>query len=85
MNQGPRPTFGDGRRSLEAHLFDFDGDLYDEWVRIEWVARLRDVKRFASVEALQQQLERDRSRALSRARRGRPQYQSTSRTPERLT
>jgi riboflavin kinase/FMN adenylyltransferase len=63
MNQGPKPTFQDGRRSLEAHLFDFDGDLYDEWVRIEWVERLRDVERFASVEALQQQLERDQSRA----------------------
>jgi riboflavin kinase/FMN adenylyltransferase len=65
MNQGPRPTFEDGRRSLEAHLFGFDGDLYGEWVRIEWVERLRDVKRFASVEQLQQQLERDRSRALA--------------------
>ena len=57
MNQGPKPTFGDGRRTLEAHLFDFDGDLYGEWVRIEWVERLRDVERFASVEALQQQLD----------------------------
>jgi riboflavin kinase/FMN adenylyltransferase len=65
MNQGPRPTFGDGRRTLEAHLFDFDGDLYGEWVRIEWVERLRDVQRFASVEALQQQWERDRTRALA--------------------
>ena len=34
MHQGPRPTFADGRRTLEAHLFDFDGDLYGEWVRI---------------------------------------------------
>ena len=65
MNQGPRPTFEDGRRSLEAHLFGFSGDLYGEWVRIEWVERLRDVKRFASVDQLQQQLERDRSRALA--------------------
>jgi riboflavin kinase/FMN adenylyltransferase len=63
MNQGPRPTFQDGRRSLEAHLFDFDGNLYEEWVRIEWVERLRDVERFASVEALQQQLARDQARA----------------------
>jgi riboflavin kinase/FMN adenylyltransferase len=63
MNQGPKPTFEDGRRTLEAHLFDFDGDLYGEWVRIEWVERLRDVERFASVEALQQQLDRDRTRA----------------------
>ena len=72
MNQGPRPTFEDGRRSLEAHLFGFDGDLYGEWVRIEWVERLRDVERFASVEQLQQQLERDRTRALAVLARGRP-------------
>ena len=63
MNQGPKPTFQDGRRSLEAHLFDFDGNLYGEWVRIEWVERLRDVQRFPSVEALKQQLDRDRTRA----------------------
>ncbi|MGH7525835.1 MAG: bifunctional riboflavin kinase/FAD synthetase [Gemmatimonadales bacterium] len=65
MNQGPKPTFGDGRRSLEAHLFGFEGDLYGEWVRIEWVERLRDVERFPSAAQLQQQLERDRSRALA--------------------
>ncbi len=64
MNQGPRPTFEDGRRILEAHLFGFEGDLYGEWVRIEWVARLRDVRRFPSVEDLRRQLEHDRSRAL---------------------
>jgi riboflavin kinase/FMN adenylyltransferase len=63
MNQGPKPTFQDGRRSLEAHLFDFDANLYGEWVRIEWVERLRDVERFPSVEALKQQLDRDRTRA----------------------
>jgi riboflavin kinase/FMN adenylyltransferase len=64
MNQGPKPTFEDGRRSLEAHLFGFEGDLYGEWVKIEWVRRLRDVRRFASVEQLRQQLERDRALAL---------------------
>jgi riboflavin kinase/FMN adenylyltransferase len=65
MHQGPRPTFQDGQRTLEAHLFGFEGDLYGEWVRIEWVERLRDVERFASVEQLQQEMERDRSRALA--------------------
>lgn len=63
MNQGPRPTFQDGRRVLEAHIFGFEGNLYGEWVRIEWVERLRDVERFGSVEHLQKQLERDRARA----------------------
>ena len=72
MNQGPRPTFQDGRRVLEAHLFDFDGDLYGEWVRLEWVERLRDVERFASVQELQQQLERDRTRALAVLAAARP-------------
>jgi len=65
MNQGPRPTFEDGRRVLEAHIFDFDGDLYGEWVRIEWIKRLRDIERFGSVEQLQKQLERDRTRAVA--------------------
>jgi riboflavin kinase/FMN adenylyltransferase len=65
MNQGARPTFRDGRRTLEAHLFDFDGDLYGEWVRVEWLERLRDIQAFGSVEALQEQLQRDRARALS--------------------
>jgi riboflavin kinase / FMN adenylyltransferase len=63
MNQGPRPTFQDGRRVLEAHIFDFDGDLYGEWVRIQWVKRLRDTERFDSVEHLKQQLQHDRIRA----------------------
>jgi riboflavin kinase/FMN adenylyltransferase len=65
MNQGPRPTFQDGRRVLEAHLFDFDGELYGEWVRIEWIERLRDTERFSSVEHLKIQLEHDRQRALA--------------------
>jgi riboflavin kinase / FMN adenylyltransferase len=65
MNQGPRPTFQDGRRILEAHIFDFDGDLYGEWVRIEWIERLRDIQRFGSLEQLKQQLERDRASAVA--------------------
>jgi riboflavin kinase/FMN adenylyltransferase len=63
MNQGPKPTFRDGRRSIEAHLFGFDGDLYGEWVRLEWVGRIRDVRRFESAEQLREQLQRDRAQA----------------------
>ncbi len=65
MNQGPRPTFQDGRRILEAHIFDFDGNLYGEWVRIEWIERLRDIQRFGSVDQLKQQLEQDRIGAVA--------------------
>lgn len=65
LNQGVRPTVGDPRRWLEAHLFDFEGDLYGREIRIEWVAALRDIRRFDSLEALRDQLGRDRVAALS--------------------
>jgi riboflavin kinase/FMN adenylyltransferase len=63
MNQGPRPTFAEQGRTLEAHLFDFSADLYGETVRVEWVERLRDVQAFPSRDALVAQLERDRQAA----------------------
>ncbi len=63
LNQGPRPTFGDTSRSIEAHLFGFDGDLYGHWVRVEWAARLRDTMTFDSAERLRVQLEADRRQA----------------------
>ena len=65
MNQGHRPTFDDGRRLIETHLFGFAGELYDRWVRIEWVAYLREIRRFDGVAALRQQLEDDRLRAMA--------------------
>jgi riboflavin kinase/FMN adenylyltransferase len=67
LNQGPRPTFGDAGRSLEVNLFGVDENLYGEWVRVEWVERLREVRSFASAAALKKQLERDRD-ALARHR-----------------
>lgn len=63
MNQGGRPTFGEGTRALEVHLFGVDDDLYGEWVRVSWVRRLRDVARFPTPEALRAQLDRDRAAA----------------------
>lgn len=73
LNQGSRPTFGEGRRGVEVHLFEVDADLYGQWVRVEWVERLRDVGRFPSVEQLRHQLKRDRVAALDAlARHGSP-------------
>jgi len=63
MNQGPRPTFGEESRTLEVHLFDFDGELYGEVVDVDWVRRLRAVQAFPSRDALVAQLERDRQAA----------------------
>jgi riboflavin kinase/FMN adenylyltransferase len=59
MNLGPRPTFGDSALSLEVHLFDASGDWYDSCVRVEFVQRLRDTKRFDSPDALVAQLRAD--------------------------
>lgn len=70
MNQGHRPTFDDGRRLLEVHLFAFEGDLYDRPIRVGWVAPLRAIRRFDGVAALREQLERDgiaARRALAKA------------------
>jgi len=64
LNLGPRPTFAEAGRTLEAHLFDFAGELAGETVTVEFVRRLRDVMRFASAEALRSQLDRDRRDAL---------------------
>ncbi|HET6681332.1 MAG TPA: bifunctional riboflavin kinase/FAD synthetase [Gemmatimonadaceae bacterium] len=73
MNLGPRPTFGEPDVTLEAHLFDADGDWYDRWVRVDFVRRLRETRRFSGPEALRAQLARDEAdarRALDRPARG---------------
>ncbi|MEX1054448.1 MAG: riboflavin biosynthesis protein RibF, partial [Rhodothermales bacterium] len=64
MNIGHRPTFGEGRLALEVHLLDFDEDLYGRDLRVEFVARMRDERKFESREALTQQLSKDRARCI---------------------
>lgn len=59
VNLGPRPTFGDVAPSLEAHLFEASGDWYGAMVHVQFVARLRDVRRFDGPDALRAQLARD--------------------------
>ena len=63
MNLGPRPTFGDSSTSLEVHLFDASGDFYGAQVRIDFVARLRQTRKFASAEQLSIQLAQDEREA----------------------
>jgi riboflavin kinase / FMN adenylyltransferase len=60
VNVGVRPTFETGRGLLvEAHLIDFEGDLYGQTLRIAFVERMRGERRFASVDALVEQMNRD--------------------------
>jgi riboflavin kinase/FMN adenylyltransferase len=56
---GTRPTIGGTEALLEAHVFDFDGDLYGREIEVEFVARLRDEERFATLDALTAQMHRD--------------------------
>ncbi len=65
MNLGPRPTFGDSATSLEAHLFDTSGDFYGTDVRIDFVTRLRETRKFSSAEQLSKQLRNDERDARS--------------------
>jgi riboflavin kinase/FMN adenylyltransferase len=65
MNLGPRPTFGDAATSLEAHLFDTAGDFYGANVRVDFVSRLRETRKFPSAEQLRAQLRHDERDARS--------------------
>lgn len=57
---GRNPTFGaDGTRTIEAHLLNFQGDLYGGSVRIEFMGRIRDHEHFNSTTELAQQMQRD--------------------------
>ena len=56
---GTRPTVEGVEPLLEAHLFDFDGDLYGRHISVEFVAKLRDEAKFGSLDALTAQMHED--------------------------
>lgn len=60
---GTRPTVDGKEPLLEAHLFDFDGDLYGKLIEIEFVARLRDEEKFPDLPTLVVQMDRDAAQA----------------------
>ena len=60
---GTRPTVGGTEPLLEAHLFDFAGDLYGRRIGVEFVARLRDEERFPDLASLVEQMHRDAAQA----------------------
>jgi riboflavin kinase/FMN adenylyltransferase len=63
-NVGVRPTFGDSTATtVEAHLLDFNADLYGRRLRLGFVQRLRDERKFADVDALRAQIAADRLHA----------------------
>ena len=58
-NIGIRPTFEESKLTVETHIFDFNDDLYGKEVRVNFVERLRDEKRFESVDKLVEQINQD--------------------------
>jgi len=60
---GTRPTVNGVEPLLEAHVFDFEGDLYGRELEVEFVAKLRDEQRFGSLDALVEQMHRDAGNA----------------------
>ncbi|MFN6962403.1 MAG: bifunctional riboflavin kinase/FAD synthetase [Pyrinomonadaceae bacterium] len=66
-NVGVRPTFetGEVEPSIETYIFDFDGDLYGDVLRVRFLHRIRDERRFGGIDELKAQIARDCSRALN--------------------
>ncbi|MCD9186387.1 MAG: bifunctional riboflavin kinase/FAD synthetase [Pyrinomonadaceae bacterium] len=64
-NVGVRPTFEDETApSIETYVFDFDGDLYGDVLRVRFLHRIRDERKFNGIEELKTQIERDTKHAL---------------------
>ena len=64
-NIGTNPTVGNDYLSLEVHLLDFQGDLYDKQLTIAFCSFLREERQFASLEELKKQIAEDVSKALN--------------------
>ncbi|TAM46100.1 MAG: bifunctional riboflavin kinase/FAD synthetase [Gammaproteobacteria bacterium] len=58
-NIGTRPTVGGTRTLLEVHVFDFDRDIYGEYVHVNFLQKLSDEKRFASLDELKAKIQQD--------------------------
>ncbi|MGC9352264.1 MAG: bifunctional riboflavin kinase/FAD synthetase [Mariniphaga sp.] len=66
LNIGSRPTFNKNadNRSIEVHIFDFSGDIYNKEITLVFVGKIRNEQKFSGVEALTKQLKKDKIAAL---------------------
>jgi riboflavin kinase/FMN adenylyltransferase len=65
-NVGVRPTFEDETApSIETYVFDFDSDLYGDVLRVRFLHRIRDERKFAGIEELKIQIAKDSNHALN--------------------
>ncbi len=64
-NVGVRPTFkNDSEPSIETYIFDFDGDLYGDVLRVRFLHRIRDERKFSGIEEIKKQIQKDTETAL---------------------
>lgn len=69
-NIGPNPTFGDNARKIEIHLIGFVDDLYGRSLKVEFIQRLRETRKFNSVDELIAQMQLDVQRATTISKEG---------------
>ncbi len=65
MNIGFNPTVSGTRQSVEVHFFDFDQEIYDQTIQITILDKIRDEQKFASLEELKNQLQKDKETSLN--------------------
>ena len=70
---GTSPTFEPRDRTVEAHILDFDGDLYARNIEVEFLSRIRGDEKFESIEALVDQIREDEATARAMFRESRPE------------
>jgi riboflavin kinase/FMN adenylyltransferase len=68
INIGPNPTFGEHALKVEVHLIDFDGSLYGQPLEIDFLNRLREIRKFSGVDELKRQLTLDVAAAKAACR-----------------
>ncbi len=66
MDIGSRPTFGGSRLSLEVNIIGFHGNLYDKSVKVQFMSRVRDNRKFDSVDSLAEQLRKDQELVMKK-------------------
>jgi riboflavin kinase/FMN adenylyltransferase len=70
LNAGYRPTVDGRTHAVEVHLFDFSGDMYDQKITVRFVDKLRDEMKFSGIDALKNQLEKDKLHAIAVLQKG---------------
>ena len=65
LNIGTNPTFNGNELSIEVHIFNFHQDIYNQTLQIEFCKRIRNEKKFNTVDELKQQLSMDKITALN--------------------